>query len=175
VDKTRGFLQFEGDTTMLGEVADGLYVGTTEGVWFCEGPAFPLKRTRVMDSPVIPGSMVYVPGELANPPQVGVNADTEMLVSIMFQTTRGICVGLDGGKAYNLTESKFFFPQTKRSAALWRRQDGMTQYIGVNDSQGEPVNGARIGDYVDATIIRGNVSWMTMEETGVPLDTIAHN
>jgi len=175
VDKTKGFIHFEGDVTMLGEVSDGLYVGTSEGVWFLAGPAYPLRRTRVMDSPVIPGSMVYVPGELANPPQVGVNADTEVLVSIMFMTTRGICVGLDGGKCYNLTESKIFFPVAKRSVGFFRRQDGMNHYIVVNDSEGAPLNGARIGDYVDATIVRGNAYWMTINENATPLDTGTHN
>lgn len=154
VDKTRNFMQFEGDVTMLGTVGDGLYVGTTEGLWFLAGPAFPLKRVRVMDSPIIPRSMTYVPAELANPPQVGLDADTPLEVSIMFQSSRGVCVAMDSGKAMNLTESKFIFPEALRSAAVFRRQDGLNQYIAVNDSAGQPQSGAAIGDYVDATIIR---------------------
>ena len=172
VDKTRGFMNFEGGITMLGEVMDGFYVGTTEGVWFMTGPYGEMKRTRVMDSPVIPGSMTYVPGELANPPQVGLQADESTTISVMFMTTRGVCVALDGGRAYNLTESKFFFPVAKRSAAFFRRQDGVNQYIAVNDSLGMPVNGARIGDFVDAEIIRGNAFWLEMFEGAVARDTI---
>lgn len=164
IDKTRNFVQFEGDVTMLATVADGIYVGTTEGLWFLAGPSFPLKRVRVMDSPVLPRSMCYVPAELANPPQVGTDADTPVEVSIMFQTPRGVCVAMDGGKTLNLTESKFFFPQAQRSAAFFRRQDGMNQYIAVNDSRGQPVNGARFGDYVDATIIRANAMWASITE-----------
>lgn len=154
VDKTRNFFQFEAPITMVGVVADGLYVGTQEGVWFMAGPGFPLKRTRVMDSPALPRSMVYVPAELGNPPQVGLDADTPVEVSIMYQTPVGICIAMDGGKTYNLTETKFFFPLSQRSAAFFRRQDGMNQYVAVNDSSGQPVNNARIGDYVEATIIR---------------------
>jgi hypothetical protein len=171
VDKTKGFTQFEGDLTMIGEVTDGLYIGTTEGVWFLEGPSYPLKRTRVMDSPAIPGSMVYVPGELANPPQIGLDTDTTTQVSVMFMTTRGVCVGMDGGKTYNLTESKFFFPVAKRSFAFFRRQDGMNQYITVNDSEGQLVNGARIGAYVDPEIVRGNSYWVNIMESINAFDT----
>jgi len=159
VDKTRTFFNFEGRVTMLGTVMDGVYVGTDEGLWFLEGPAFPLKRRRVMDCPVIPGSMVYIPAELANPPQVGLGADTELQVSIAFMTTTGFCVAEDGGKAYNLTESKFFFPTMVRASAAYRRQDGINQYLLVADSEGQPVNNARIGDFVEADIIRGNARW----------------
>jgi hypothetical protein len=163
VNKTRTFYGFEGDITLVGSVGDGLYVGTTEGCWFLAGPSNPLRRTRVLDSPVVPGSLCYIPAELANPPQVGVQADTPIQVSIMFMTTRGMCVAKDGGEAYNLTEDKFFFPVAQRSAALYRRQDGVNQYVVVNDSEGQPMNGARFGDYVDAEIIRGNASWLTSE------------
>lgn len=172
VDKTKNYFQFEGDVTMLAEVTDGIYVGTTEGLWFLSGPNSPLRRDRVMDSPVIPGSLAYVPGELANPPQVGLQADTTAEVSAMFMTTRGVCVAMDGGKAYNLTEGKFFFPVAKRSAAFFRRQDGMNQYIVVSDSAGQPVNGARVGDFVDAEIVRGNAIWVDVTESAVALDTI---
>ena len=165
VDKTKTFYQFEGDITMVGTVGDGVYVGTTEGCWFLAGPGNPLKRTRVLDSPVIPGSMVYIPGELANPQQVGLQTDTPLQVSIAFLTSSGFCVGKDGGEAYNLTEDKFFFPQTTRASALYRRQDGVNQYITVNDTGGAPVNAARIGDYIDAEIIRGNAIWAELSDT----------
>ena len=171
VDKTRNFFQFEGTITLVGTVGDGVWVGTDEGLYFLAGPSFPLKRVRVMDSPVLPRSMVYVPSELANPPQVGTEADTPLEVSIMFQTSRGVCVAMDGGKALNLTEANFFFPQAQRSAAMFRRQDGMNHYVAVNDSGGTPVNGARFGDYVDGLIIRANAMWASITEGIVLRDT----
>ena len=169
VDKTKGFLPFEGEITMTGAVGDGVYVGTTEGLWFLEGE-FPQKRTRVMDSGVIPGSMVYIPAELANPPQVGTQPDTPLQVSIMFQTASGICVAQDSGQTYNLTEGKFFFPNAERSAAFFRQQDGMYQYIAVNDSEGQPANNARIGDYIDAEIVRFNDGWVDMPRECVKVE-----
>lgn len=163
VDKTKNFFQYEGDITMLGTVGDGYYVGTTEGLWFCQGD-FPQKRQRVMDSAVIPGSMVYIPAELANPPQIPLSQDTPMKVSIAFLTTTGFCVAQDNGEAYNLTETKFDFPNALRSAAFFRRQDGINQYIAVNDSGGDPVNNARIGDYVDAEIVRFKGAWFDLTD-----------
>lgn len=159
VNRTQAFYNFEGDITMVGTVGDGLYVGTTEGLWFLQGPTNPMPRRRVMDSPVLPGSMVYIPAELANPPQVGLSADTEMTVSIAFMTNNGFCVAEDSGKAYNLTEAKFFFPAMVGASAFYRRQDGINQYVIVGNSMGQPVNSARIGDYVSADIIRDGVRW----------------
>lgn len=166
VDKTRGFIQFEDDITMVAAVADGLYVGTTEGLWFLHGGSFEtLQRTRVMDSAVIPGSMVYIPAELANPPQVGPGVDSPVQVSIAFMTVRGFCVGEDGGKCTNFTEGKYFFPQAPQSAAFWRRQDGLNQYVLSLQSTADPVNGARIGKYVDPAIRRGNAHWLDVADS----------
>lgn len=164
VEKVTNFLPFEADVTLLGAVGDGLYVGTTEGLWFISGPTFKeMKRTRVMDTPVIPGSMVEVPGELANPPQVGLDQDTSAQVSLLFMTGRGYCGAHDSGTCYNYSESKFIFPNAVSAAAFFRRQDGMNQYVAVLNSQGTPSDNARIGDYVDAEIIRAG-TWREINE-----------
>ena len=164
VDKTRGFIQFEDEIVMLAAVADGLYVGTTEGVWFLQGASFEkLKRTRVMDSPVIPGSAVEIPAELANPAQ---GPQTQLQVSIAFMTTRGYCVGEDGGHCVNLTEAKFFFPVARSAAAFFRRQDGMNHYIACLDADGSPVNGARIGAYVDPELQRFQTPYTPAPDRG---------
>lgn len=164
VNKTRTFAMLETDITMVGAVGDGIYVGTTEGLWFLSpkqirlGEPPELGRVRVMDSPVIPGSMVMIPAELGNPPQVGLESDTPLQVSIAFMTANGFCAAQDGGQVYNLTESKFFFPSAQSAAALFRRQDGMNQYITSMQSGGDPQNAAAIGDYIDVTIIRASAA-----------------
>jgi hypothetical protein len=157
VDKTKNFMFFEHDITMLGTVADGIYVGTTHGVWFLSGTISGggMKRQVVMDNGVLPGSMATVPKELANPPQVG----NDVNVSICFMTDAGFCVADDGGTVYNLTEGKYFFPDATRAAAMFRRQDGYNTYVTVLDSEGMPVQNAAFGDYLDATIIRGGSAW----------------
>ena len=154
VDKTKNFFQFEADITMVGAVTDGIYVGTDEGLWFLQGPAFPLKRTRIMDSAVIRGSMVDIPAELANPPQVPADADTPVKISICFMTENGYCVAQDSGNATNFSEDKFIFPNMVRAAAFYRRQDGMNQYVVVCDSEGAPAHNSRIGEYLDPALVR---------------------
>jgi hypothetical protein len=159
VNKTRNFFQFESDITMIGAVGDGIYVGTAEDVWFLslatriEGhPAGAFKRVNVMGSGALPGSMVYIPGELANPPQVGLNQDTPVSTSILFMTTAGYCEGGSGGNVTNYSEAKFIFPDASSAAATYRFQQGIYQYVAVLNSQGDPSTNARIGDHVDATI-----------------------
>jgi len=155
VDKTAGHKTFEGTITMIGAVGDGVYVGTTEGLYFLSGDGYDKwKKDRVMDSAVLPGSMTYVPGELGNPPQVPPGADTPLEVSIMFMSANGVCVASDSGRTVNVTESKVFFPQAQSAASFYRRQDGMNQYIASLQSGGDPQNNAAIGDYLEATIIR---------------------
>jgi hypothetical protein len=164
VDQTGGFLPFEAETTMIGAVGDGVYVGTEEGLWFMspskdfrpEKAYGLMKRVRVMDSPVIAGSMVTIPAELGNPPQVPPNSDTPLQIALMFMTTNGVCVASDGGQTTNLTESKYFFPTMLSASAMYRRQDGMNQYVAATQSGGQPSNNAAIGDYIDVTIIRGS-------------------
>jgi hypothetical protein len=140
VDKTKNVWNFEADVTMIGPVGDGMYVGTTEGVWFIdkqwrmEAQSLAAKRVRVLDFGVIPGSMVYVPAELANPPQVGLEQDTPAKVSILFLTQAGYCGGQDSGVCFNYSENKFIFPNITTAAALFRHhQDGINQFVAVTD------------------------------------------
>ena len=155
IDKTKNFFQFEAPITMVGAVGDGLYVGTQEGCWFLSGSSLKeLKRVRVLDSPVIPGSMVTMPSEVANPPQVDLGQDTPVSLGLLFMTTNGYCAGQNSGQCFNLTESKFIFPEAVSAKALYRVQDGVHQYVAVLDSGGAPTSAAAIGDYVDAELIR---------------------
>ena len=155
VDKTKNFFPFEAPITMIGVVGDGLYVGTQEGCWFLSGSTLKeLKRTRVLDSAVIPGSMVYIPAEMANPPQVDLGSDQPLSLAILFMTVNGYCAGQNSGQCFNLTESKVIFPNAVSASALYRTQDGVHQYVAVLDSGGDPVSSAAIGDYVDTEIIR---------------------
>ena len=155
VDRTKNYWTFEANVTGIAAVTDGIYVGTEEGVWFVSGSYAEAKRVRVMDTGCIPGSMLEIPGELANPPQVGLNEDTPVKVSIGFMTQAGYCGGQDGGLCYNYTETKYIFPGITSAAALFRRQDGVNQYIATANSDGTPTANARIGDHLDATLIRG--------------------
>lgn len=156
VDKTKGFIPFEHDITMVRAVDDGLYVGTTEQLFFLQGTySDGLKRSVVIDSPVIRGSSVLAPTADVHP-QVKKGGDVPEGTSPVFMTADGICVGLDGGQVYNLTRGRVVFPAAVGAAALYRADQGANAYVAVADSAGGPSANARIGDYVDAEIIRAS-------------------
>lgn len=147
VDKTRNFMQFEAPVTGIAVVTDGFFVGTTEHIYFCSGPFTEMRRMPVLDVGMIAGSVVYVPADL-------VGGDNQSKNAALFLTKSGLCAGFDSGVCYNLTQSKNLFPDSNKAAAMFRRQDGMNQYVGVTDSGGAPTSAARIGDYVDVEIRR---------------------
>lgn len=163
VEKVTNFLPFEADVTMIGVVTDGIYIGTKEGLWFLSGPFKEMQRKRVMDTPVLANSLVSIPQELANPPQVGLDQDTQAEVSVLFMTEAGYCTGRDGGVCYNETETRVIFPRATSAAATFRRQDGMNQYIAVLNSGGTAAANTRIGDYVSAELVRAG-TWRVADD-----------
>lgn len=153
VDKTRNYLTFETDVTVIGVVTDGLYVGTQNSVWFLSGSFTQMARILIMSYGALPGSMISLPAELVNP-QVPLQQQAPSKNAVLFLSTSGLCAGMDSGVCYNLTQTQVLFPDAANVAAMFRRQDGINQYVGVTDSAGTPSSTARIGDYVDAEIIR---------------------
>lgn len=154
VDKTKNFLFFEDDITVLGGVTDGLYVGTKSAVWFLSGAFNEMRRIAVMSAGAIPGSLVYLPAELVNP-QLTLDQSAPSKNAVLFLTDSGLVAGLDGGNLFNFTETDVIFPEAQSAAAMFRQQDGVNQYVSVLASGGTPADTARIGDYVDAEIRRG--------------------
>lgn len=152
VDKTRTFIRFEDDITVVGAVTDGLYVGTKSAVWFLSGPFGQMQRIPVIGYGALPGSVVKVPAELVHPQ--GIQQDVPSKNAVLFLTQSGLVAGFDNGTCYNLTQDKVLFPDAGNAAALFRRQDGVNSYVAVADSGGTPSSNARIGDYVDAEIRR---------------------
>lgn len=149
VDKTRTYMQFEDDVTVMGTVADGIYVGTASSLWFLSGPSFAeMRRLKVYSAGCLSNSMV-VSGAY---PQEGGRVGTR--TSLLVMTTEGLCRCQDSGTVYNLTEDRVWFPEATHAAAMYREQDGINQYVGVLNSAGDPMSTARLGDYVDAEIRR---------------------
>jgi hypothetical protein len=152
VDRTKGFMQFEHDIVLLMAMTDGLYVGTTQGIYFIQGVLGEFKLSMVAASPVLPGSGVWVPADLVHPQAA--NQPIPTGEAAVFMTEAGICAGFDSGTCYNLTQARVVFPQAISAAALFRQDSGANTYVAVADSAGGPNANARIGDYVDAEIIR---------------------
>lgn len=152
VDKTRTFFQFEGDITMIAPVDDGIYLGTDKGLYFLSGTLAELKREKLMSSRVVPGSKVFAPTSQTHP--LAASQPMPESDSVLFVTDDGICVGVPGGRCYNLTQKSMMLPKADSGAGLFRVDSGVSAYVAALDSGGDPATNARIGDYVDASIVR---------------------
>lgn len=148
IDRTKNYIQFEAPITGIVGATDGLYVGTTEAVYFLAGTFGEMVRTTVVDSGLVSGSIV-----IADPKDLGEQAAGSK-AAVFFLTHLGVYAGLDSGVCYALTQEAFIFPTAQSAAAMYRQQDGVGQYVGVMNSSGTPTSNARFGDYVDAEIRR---------------------
>jgi hypothetical protein len=152
VDRTKAFLPFEHDITLVMAVGDGLYVGTTGGMYFLQGILGSFKLQQITSAAVLPGSGVFVPAELVHPQAA--NGPVPTTAAVVCFTNEGVLACFDGGTSYNLTNARVLFPEGIAAAGLFRQGDGANQYIAAVDSAGAPTSTARIGDYIDAEIIR---------------------
>lgn len=156
VDTTKNFRQFESEIRVLGSVDDGIYVGTDDTLWFLSGNFHEQKRTACLNVRCIPGSMVEVHEDIASVAgraQPGLPADSRNALLVM--TSAGLVLCATNGRTTNLTQNDVWFPDAISASAMYRRQDGINQYVSVLDSGGTPSAATRVGDYLDATIIRG--------------------
>jgi hypothetical protein len=155
IDKSKNFYQLDHAITMIAAAADGLYVGTEQQLLFLQGTfSKGLSMDVVMETPVVRGSVVQVPYSKAHP-QARTSPVPEGY-GPMFMTGTGICLGLPSGQVFNLTQDRVVFPGAVSAAALYREDQGATSYVAVADSAGGPSANARIGDYVDAEIVRAS-------------------
>lgn len=154
IDRTKNFMQFEDEVTFLGAVNDGVYVGTTAGLVFLQGAGLGQFKVMAIDhSGVVRGSGVEVPTHLIHPVR-NPNYPIATAVAWAVLTDQGVMGLFDGGQAYNLTYKQMVFPKGERAAALFRQDQGANDYVVAVDSGGSPSANARIGDYVDAEIVR---------------------
>lgn len=152
VDRTRGLMQFEHEITLVMAVSDGLYVGTTGGLYFLQGVFGTFKLQQLTSEAVLEGSGVFVPGELIHPQAR--NQDVPTGVCAVMMANDGVLAGFDGGTVYNLTSGRVGFPEGISAAGLFRQDQGANHYIAAVDSAGEPAANVRFGDHVEAEIIR---------------------
>lgn len=96
--------------TMFAPVTDGVFMSTTDGIWFLQGstPKEFMPR-KVSDYGAILGTYTSVQGRQLN--EV-VQSD----VVIFCTTKQGICMGMDGGRFVNLSEQKLVLPSSTLGA-----------------------------------------------------------
>jgi hypothetical protein len=154
VDKTKNYMSFEHDITLLMAVDDGIYVGTTGGLYFIKGTLGAFAVSQVSSGAVLPGSGVWVSADFVHPNARQAPMPTGQAAVML--TAEGVLVGFDGGTCYNLTHDRVVLPDGVSAAALYRQDQGVNTYVAAVDSAGGPSANTRIGDYVDAEIIRAS-------------------
>lgn len=147
VTRESGYRLFEGRITFLASVAAGVFVGTESGVYFMAGPFDAARLSPVSNQ----GAPEQTPQEID---LAYVLKGDQQGVGVLFMTDGGICVGLADGQVINLTNKQFEFPKASEVSVLYRKQDGLNQFVGVSSHPGTPTGSARFGDFVDAEIIR---------------------
>lgn len=147
VDRAAGYKVMESRITFLASVTQGVYIGTESGVFFMKGPFEDAKLTRI--------ASVGAPDQ--TPQDIDVTyvlSGEKQGVGVMYITDGGICVGTSEGEVINMTSKQFEFPKATEVSTMFRRQDGLNQFVGVSSHPGSPTGSARFGDFVDAEIIR---------------------
>jgi hypothetical protein len=126
VDMTRDFVQLPSLITGLYGTAEGVFVGTTTGLFFLEGAVFEtLKLRPLADAPVALGSMI----------EIDQNYLSEKLRPQSQQTALclvgGFVTMLSGaGQVVNLTSERYSTAATE-VYATFRVRDGVGQYVAV--------------------------------------------
>lgn len=147
VDMIAGYKMFESEITFVGNVSNGVFIGTQTGVFFMSGPFEAAQLTRV--------STHRTPKQVPQPIDMAeVLKGDDQGVGLLFMTDGGVCVGTAGGQVTNLTNKIFEFPKAEAMSVMVRSQDGMDQFVGVASHPGAPTGSARFGDFVDAEIVR---------------------
>lgn len=156
VDKTEGYRQFEDEITGLAAVEDGMFVGTRTALYFVAGTFKEQRRTLKISAGVIPGTMVVIPGDIADPEaRRRPDVPHEASPAISCMTSEGLVVGFKGGTAYNLTKSAYRFPAAVAGTSAFRSADGYNSMVTVLESDGTPETAqAAFGDYVNVQLIR---------------------
>lgn len=120
-DHRKGY-EFTDEITLVGALNSGVYLGCKGKIFYLNGPA-PAKWSSkpIAEYGAIPGAFDFVSVDM-----LGMKGDG---IAVLFATTRGLCVGIDGGQFINLTQEKFVYPIQERGAVVVRRHRGMIQAL----------------------------------------------
>lgn len=123
-----GFIPFPDEITGIGGLDTGrfagLYVGTTERVYFLQGTEPErMNVVEVMNYGMIPGTMVKADGRL-----IGEGANTSVL---LWSSPRGVCAGYPEGEVNNLTQRRIGTLTGHAGTAIIRRANGQSHLMTV--------------------------------------------
>lgn len=121
--------RFGGLITMIAPLEDGVFVGTKEEIVWLSGQKpenWSLKSVADYGVP-LHAYGVGLREMFLTDEQEPTGSPTKEVA--LFGTTRGLCLGEDGGTMTNLTQKRFAYPIQDRGAVLIRRHRGMVQAV----------------------------------------------
>ncbi len=149
VDRRHNYLPWSG-VTMLGAVADGLYLGRENEVWFLSGTdPKQMRPVQVCDYGAVSGTKVYANADKFLPDSTGGRV-------VLWESSQGKVLGLPGGQIKLLTDRNVSYAPGARGASLLRELAGFTQHVSTFPSGGEG-SGMRASDTAIAEIRRNGV------------------
>lgn len=130
LDIYKGFKQINEDIIMMKAVVDGLWIGTSNRIYFIQGTT--------------PDNMLLVEkadyGIFGGASDITLNGITVLdfklklavnVKSVIFMSKKGLCVGTSGGQFINLTERNFIVPSAKKVIGLIRTDGDINQYLSI--------------------------------------------
>jgi hypothetical protein len=76
----------------------------------------------------VPGDYALVAGEPA----------LQYRNAVMFMTEDGLIAGFNGGFCRNLTENEMIFPKALNAVPMFRKRDGINQYVVATETGARP-------------------------------------
>jgi hypothetical protein len=151
-DETKNRRRLSSDGTMLRSVGTGIFVSDSERVYFLRGDnPNEWKLDKVLDCPAIAYSSYP---QLVKANLFGLQTDQ---LALLFNTTKGPCIGLSSGEVFNLIENKFIPDNDYNSLTVFEK----TLLILSSDDGGITVQGA-IGDIGEKAVTSFDDSFDSM-------------
>lgn len=142
-DRRYDFIIAPGYITALGSVADGLYVSTSQEVFFLRGDdPSKMELVKCSDSAAILDSQVYLPFDTVDTDALSVNGSQYQVSNAFAWLSRhGLCVGIPSGVVRILTADRARLPVHARANSALLARGGFYQVVSVVDSIGSDGRG----------------------------------
>ena len=124
VHATKGFTPMGSIITMLLAVDDGVWISSSDAVYFLSGPGYDeITFRKILDDPAI-----FRTAQLSDANLLG--GDHQMIGKVVwFATTRGIYIGGNSGQLIPVSEGKVSVGSGSAGASVIRNQQGQVHYL----------------------------------------------
>ena len=123
-DDRRSIIEYASPITMILSVVTGLWVSTTERIYFHSGKN-PVEVGGFTVTSEYDASAIMGTGEVIPARKMMIDKDGYVAV---FATTKGICVGDQSGGVTNISEGKYSYIPGQRGISHIKEENGMYQY-----------------------------------------------